>query len=172
MQDLIQQYRESLRKVRKAKETANEVDRSILSGMESGLEFAIKWMETGRMPGSLRGVERLAAYQREIPVDPQRFPFEKYEEAFTYYDDYVPRGEISGEEVIKLNAALEALTDRQREVFLLYYREYYSLDEIAEELGIAKTSVQNHLERARNRLEKDFGLVVRKPLNSEGGCIT
>ena len=31
-------------------------------------DYILEWMETGRRPGNKRGVERLAAYQREIPT--------------------------------------------------------------------------------------------------------
>ena len=162
MQDLIQQYKESLRKVRKAKETANEVDRSILSGMERDLEFAIKWMKTGRMPGNHRGVESPHAYHREIPVDPQRFPFEKYETPFEQHDGYVRTGRLSEDEAEFFYSSLDALTEKQREVFLMYYRDWMSLEEIAETLGVPKTTAQDRLERARQKIERITGIKFQK----------
>jgi len=171
MQDLIQQYRESLRKVRKAKETANEVDRSILSGMEDSLQFCIKWMETGRMPGSRRGVERRAAYQREFPADPQRFPFDR----FTAYDPFADgdyqivyggstminvkaEKEIDEEdlETIRLfiDDILSCLSERESEVFEMRYADGMEYHEIAEELGINVGTVYNLLDRANRKLEE------------------
>jgi len=162
MQDLIQQYREALRKARKAKETANEVDRSILSGMERDLEFAIKWMKTGRMPGNHRGVESPHAYHREIPVDPQCFPFEKYETPFEHHDGYVKVGRLSSDEVDFFHLSLRSLTEKQREVFLMYYRDWMSLEEIAAELGIARQSVHERLEQARAKIHKITGITFQK----------
>ena len=162
MQDLIQQYRESLRKVRKAKETANEADRSILSGMESDLEFAIKWMKTGRMPGNHRGVESPHAYHREIPVDPQRFPFEKFETPFEHHDGYVKVGRLSSDEVEFFYSSLDALTEKQREVFLMYYQDWMSLEEIAEELEISRQAAHKSLEQARARIQRITGIKFQK----------
>ena len=162
MRDLINEYKESLRKVRKAKETANEVDRSILSGMESGLEFAIKWMETGRMPGNHRGVESPHAYHREIPVDPQRFPFERYETPFEHHDGYVRTGRLSEDEVEFFYSSLDALTEKQREVFLMYYQDWMSLEEIAEELEISRQAAHKSLEQARARIQRIIGIKFQK----------
>lgn len=162
MQDLIQQYKESLRKVRKAKETANEADRSILSGMESDLEFAIKWMKTGRMPGNHRGVESPHAYHREIPVDPQRFPFEKYETPFEHHDGYVRTGRLSEDEAEFFYSSLDALTEKQREVFLMYYQDWMSLEEIAEELEISRQAAHKSLEQARARIQRITGIKFQK----------
>ena len=170
MQDLIQQYKESLRKVRKAKEAANEVDRSILSGMEDGLRYAIQWMETGRMPGSRRGVERRAAYQREFPADPQRFPFDR----FTAYDPFADDDYqivYGGSTMINVKAEkeidpiddemiglfiddiLSCLSEREREVFELRHVGGLAQDEIADALGVSQQRVSALLESADKKLE-------------------
>jgi len=165
MQDLIQQYKESLRKVRKAKETANEVDRSILSGMERDLEFAIKWMETGRMPGSRRGAERRAAYERELPADPHRMEMTgKYFrpagaayiiEPVSNYGIEEPEIEEDDRETILLfiDDILSCLSEREREVFELRHAGGLEYHEIAEELGITEGHVKNALWRANEKIE-------------------
>src|SRR5690606_3645114 len=171
MRDLIQQYKESLRKVRKAKKTANEVDRSILSGMEDGLRYAIQWMETGRMPGSRRGAERRAAYQREFPADPQRFPFDR----FTAYDPFAD-GDYQivygGSTMINVKAEkeidpiddemiglfiddiLSCLSEREREVYTMRYGAGMEYHEIAEALGITEVNVGVVLNNARRKIEE------------------
>lgn len=166
MKDLIQQYRESLRKVRKAKETANEVDRSILSGMERDLEFAIKWMETGRMPGSRRGAERRAAYERELPADPHRMEMTgKYFrpagaayiiEPISNYGIDEPEIDEDDRETILLfiDDILSCLSEREREVFELRHVGGLEYHEIAEELGTTVGSVYNLLQRADEKLKK------------------
>jgi len=165
MQDLIQQYRESLRKVRKAKETANEVDRSILSGMESDLEFAIKWMKTGRMPGSRRGAERRAAYERELPADPHRMEMtgKYFRPAGAAYiiepvSNYgIEESEIDEDdrETIRLfiDDILSCLSEREREVFELRHVGGLEYHEIAEELGISVGRVQKSLWLAKEKIE-------------------
>ena len=166
MQDLIQQYRESLRKVRKAKETANEADRSILSGMESDLEFAIKWMETGRMPGSRRGAERRAAYERELPADPHRMEMTgKYFrpagaayiiEPVSNYGIEEPEIEEDDRETILLfiDDILSCLSEREREVFEMRHVGGLTQDEIADALGVSQPRVVALLESANRKLER------------------
>src|SRR5690606_8739951 len=170
MRDLIRQYKESLRKVRKAKETANEVDRSILSGMEDSLQFSIKWMETGRMPGSRRGAERRAAYQREFPADPQRFPFDRFTAHDPFADDdyqIVYGGStminVKAEKEIDpiddetiglfIDDILSCLSEREREVFEMKYVGGLGYHEIAEELGVSEGNVFKTLDRAKRKIE-------------------
>lgn len=166
MQDLIQQYKESLRKVRKAKETANEVDRSILSGMERDLEFAIKWMETGRMPGSRRGAERRAAYERELPADPHRMEMTgKYfrpagaayiVEQVSNYGIEEPEIDEDDRETIRLfiDDILSCLSEREREVFEMRHVGGLEYHEIAEELGISIGTVLQLSDRAEKKIER------------------
>ena len=165
MRDLINEYKESLRKVRKAKETANEVDRSILSGMESDLEFAIKWMETGRMPGSRRGAERRAAYEKEWPADPFRMDMPgKYYRSVgaVYVADFVsnygidePEMDEDDAETIRLfiDDILSCLSEREREVFEMRHVAGLEYHEIAEELGISEVNVGVVLNNAKRKIE-------------------
>lgn len=51
-------------------------------------------------------------------------------------------------------AIYEELTDRQREVLLLYYFEGKTTIEIAKMLGVNKSSVSRLLSRAKMRIEK------------------
>lgn len=82
MQNLIKEYRETLRRIRKAKSKFLPAEKRsdeqvyeyrLLGEMERDLEWSLEWMTTGRQPGNRRGVERLAAYQRERPIDPIHF---------------------------------------------------------------------------------------------------
>lgn len=56
MQQLIKEYRQSLKEIRKLKEAAEKYDQKIYAGMITDLEIAINWMETGRPPGNKKGV--------------------------------------------------------------------------------------------------------------------
>ena len=58
----------------------------------------------------------------------------------------------------------ELLTDKQRELFDLYYNEDYSLSEIAENVGITRQGVRDIIVRAENTLietEEKTGLIKR-----------
>ena|SRR5690606_877408 len=165
MRDLIQQYKESLRKVRKLKEKAPEEERSIYSGMEDSLQFCIKWMETGRMPGSRRGAERRAAYQREYPADPCRMeaPGKYYRPVGAVYvaepvasfgvGREIDEGDL---ETIRLfiDDILSCLSEREREVYTMRYGAGMEYHEIAEALGITEVNVGVVLNNARRKIEE------------------
>ena len=51
---------------------------------------------------------------------------------------------------------LDAMTDKQREVFLLYYKDGYTQQQIADMLGIARTTVIHHLEGSIKKIKKYF----------------
>jgi len=51
---------------------------------------------------------------------------------------------------------LEAMTDKQREVFILYYQEGYNQYEIADMLGISQKGVAYRLEGAVKKVRKNF----------------
>ena len=57
-----------------------------------------------------------------------------------------------------LPAALAGLTERQRTAVLLVHGLQWTLSEVADVMGIAKTSAQNHLERGMRRLRSDLGV--------------
>ena len=51
---------------------------------------------------------------------------------------------------------LSTLTDKQREVYVLYYDEGYTLQEIGEMLGVTWVSVRNRLEGAIKKIRKYY----------------
>ena len=57
-----------------------------------------------------------------------------------------------------LPGALARLTERQRAVVMLVHGLQWTLSEVADVMGIAKTSAQNHLERGMARLRSDLGV--------------
>lgn len=58
------------------------------------------------------------------------------------------------------------LTDKQREVFELYYMENLSLQEIADESNVSKASVHNLLNRTKaNLLEYEYKLKLLEKSN-------
>lgn len=51
---------------------------------------------------------------------------------------------------------LDRLTDKQKEVMILYYREGYTQAEIAEMLGISTVAVKNRLDGAVQKIRRNF----------------
>ncbi|WP_188433538.1 sigma-70 family RNA polymerase sigma factor [Kroppenstedtia guangzhouensis] len=175
LQDLLEQYKETRRYCRKmAEKTETGEDRTQWNGMRNHADFVIRWLETGREPGNMRGIERRAVYQREIPVDPHRFPlnpsdgnrrrchdgirrqvYTGYEQA-EWEDDREDREMAEeDEETIRLflEEVLGILSDREREVWEMYHVGMMEQDEIAEVLGITQQRVSALFNRAERKME-------------------
>ena len=80
-----------------------------------------------------------------------------FRRAFNWYDGRI--GENPQDAVERRETREEMLadmTEKQREVFILYYRDCMTQDEIAEMLGIAKMSVNERLRYALAKAKKFF----------------
>lgn len=155
MEELLKQYRESLRLAKKLLEKASDEDKKIIRGMISDLEFTIEWMTTGRRPGNRRGIERRAAYQREKSFDPllmQKF-FRSSEPTYEW-DDHERESVITEWDRQRIEDALSVLTDREREVYLMSRGYCLTYSEIANYLCISSSSVQTMIERAEKKIKK------------------
>lgn len=155
MEELLEQYRESLRLARKLLETASDEDKKIIRGMISDLEFTIEWLATGRRPENRRGIERRAAYQREKLFDP--LLMQKYfrsSEPIYEWDDHERESVITSWDRERIEYALSVLTEREREVYLMSRGYCLTYSEIANCLCISSSSVQTMIERAERKIKK------------------
>lgn len=127
-----------------------ENDKKILSGIISDLEYAIEWMTTARQPGTKRGVDnRRAYYQNEFPLDPSYFEFiegQKWKET-----------KITKLNKLRIDFVLSFLSEREKEVYILYNRQMYSYSNIADLLKIKKGTVQKIYERADKKIKNILG---------------
>jgi RNA polymerase sigma factor (sigma-70 family) len=148
VQDLKKSYNRSLRIVRQLHQRAtSEQDKQILEGMAGDLQFALSWMRSGRRPGNRRGIERRAAYQRERPIDPLILQ--------TYYaNPSSGKCTVTESDRERIEDALSVLTDREKEMYLMAKAGILSYHQIAESLEIAKSTVQDTVERAEKKIEK------------------
>ncbi|KFZ41904.1 Fis family transcriptional regulator [Anoxybacillus flavithermus] len=155
MNDLVQEYKNSLKLVRKMYNNAVEEDKKIIAGMISDLEFSIEWLTTGRHPGHKRGIERRAAYQREKLFDP--LLMQKYfrsSEPVYEWDDHEKQDVITSWDRERIEDALSVLTKREREVYLMSRGYCLTYSEIANYLCISSSSVQTMIERAERKIKK------------------
>jgi positive control factor len=155
MRRLLLGYKKSLRATKAMLENASDRDKSLLNGMIRDLQYAIEWMETGRQPGNKRGVERLAAYQRERPFDPllmQRF-FRSQDETYAW-DESENESVISSAEQEMIEDALSVLTAKEKEVYMMSRGHCLSYSHIANYLCISSSSVQTMIERAEKKIAK------------------
>jgi len=159
VEDLIREYREILKWVRDRKKqypprgerTPQEMeDYRILGSMERDLQYVIRWLKTGRRPDNLRGVERLAAYQREILFDPLWFRTQPFSQPL-----YPPAEKEIPEPVrYLLDDVLRNLSPREREVYELSRGEGFTSEEIGDMLGITSGAVRTMIRRAEAKIRK------------------
>jgi RNA polymerase sigma factor (sigma-70 family) len=123
-----------------------EAERSHVSRMITDLEYSIEWMETSRRPGNKRGIERRSYEQRTIVKDP----------AWVQAMIKAKQGQktLSDEELQKLDDLLGCLNTEQYEVFTMIRGKCFSYEECARMLGMTKSNVQYHLERAEEVLRE------------------
>jgi len=156
MQGLLREYKETRRALARAYEARREgekvlddqalAERQIISEMIGDVAFVIEWLETGRRPGNKRGVERLAAYQREKPMDPIRM------QAFVSRSTAGSPANLTEWERQQIEDALCTLSDRERECYVLAHGECFTHAEIAELLNISVSSVETYIKRASAKI--------------------
>lgn len=152
MEQLIEEYRESLKVVRKLHEKAEGKDKSIIAGMIKDLKYTIKWMETGRRPESRRGAEQ--------SYDPltfeRRYGDTKLDPGNVIDKQVVIRNEILKTDRNHMRQAIKSCTRREKLVFILAHVNMMSLQEIADKLEVTKSTVQTTLKRSENKIKKQI----------------
>lgn len=142
---LIYEYKQSLRDLKSAYEAADpDGDKPIIGGMISDLEYATRWMESGRDPEQWHMDADLS---RVYYYDPDVLD----EIGSALYPQHWQHNPENDERVSRFLGA--CLTKREEDVYRLYNGEGMSMAKIGELLHIAKTSVQTLLERANNKIE-------------------
>ena len=96
---------------------------------------------------SLADLERMKKYANEVPFNEQPEEDDDAQLHFSLIDE-----------------AIDQLSPRQKEIFLLHRHERYSYREISEHLGIGKESVKTHLSLAiksiKNYIETKISLII------------
>lgn len=124
---------------------ADQIDYTVIGGMIGDMDYAIRWMKTGRRPGNRRGIERQSIYQRTALLDPELFPSLDIEPQERVLDDDDRR---------MIADMLWNLSTRERQCYLLHMSYGMSYSEIAAELKVSRSSVQKFVERAREKVSK------------------
>lgn len=145
MKELIKEYKESLRWVNKAMESANEEDKRLLRQMKSNLKYSIEWMKIGHAPDVVRGIERRAAYERETCMDPHLI-----EKLSPYQAD--ERIIISDMTKKRLEKVLSCLSKKEKEIYLMAKGNGLTHSQIADYLGISKSNVDVTMYRAKKKI--------------------
>lgn len=125
---------------------ADADDKKVISGMISDCEYVAEWLSTGRRPGNKRGIERRAGYEREVLLDPIRM------QAFSSNSKAGSPANLTDEQRFQLQYALDQLSERERECYVMAHGECIPHSEIAFMLGITSGSVAEYVQRAQRKI--------------------
>lgn len=150
--DLILEYdkgREQLKElINQLGDSDNDaIDKTLLNSMREDMTYVIDWLEYGRQPGIHRGADIRSVYQIQYLEDMDLIPditnqiAEERDEL--YLEDY--EREVLAKLFVKLSR-------RERQCFIMHVGQRKSMNEVAEELGISKSSVQEYLNRTRDKV--------------------
>lgn len=150
------------------KKRANQVDRSNpiemndlkqFNSMIDSMTYSLEWMTNGRQPNTYRGVDEKAVYQRRSYENIDLIPdiaVQLKDES----DNDKKHLFMTREEKIILADILSSFSLRERQCYILHMAQGMSWSEIADELGVSKSTVQTHITRARSKVEKRIQKVV------------
>jgi len=125
-----------------------KIMRSLCGGMQSDLEYAIQWIETGRQPGALRGIDRRSVYELTYHMDPAKL--ERFARFVNKNDEI--EAPLSDKDKYRIEDALSVLTADEKEVFLMHHVQLLSIGEIAKLKKLAKSTIQKQLERGKKKI--------------------
>ncbi|MEV9639494.1 sigma factor-like helix-turn-helix DNA-binding protein [Mammaliicoccus sciuri] len=124
-------------------------DLTQINSMIESMAFSIDWMATGRQPGTYRGAEKRAIYQRQYIESMETIPdiAEQLEEDHKHLY-------ISKDERLILADIFASMSHRERQCYVLHEGQGMSMGKIADEVGLKKRTVQQYIERARQKVRE------------------
>jgi RNA polymerase sigma factor (sigma-70 family) len=120
----------------------------LISEMISDTNFIIEWLGSGRRPGSTRGIERLAAYQRERLMDPVKM------QSFVSGSTSGRPSNLSEWQRMEIEDALSRLSAQERVCYEMKHGQGYSFKYIADQLGLGASTVENYVVRAQKKISE------------------
>lgn len=127
----------------------DQQDKSKINSMVDSMTYSIDWMRTGRQPDMYRGVDKRDKYRAKFYDDMDIIPDineELRKEREPLY--------MSQEQRAVLKDVFGNFSNRERQCFIMYEAEQLSMQQIADRLGIKKRTVQQYIERAREKVER------------------
>lgn len=162
--ELIEEYtvgRQELKRRADQVDRNNPVEMNDLkqfNSMIDSMTFSLEWMTTGRQPGTYRGVDEKAVYQRRSYENIDLIPdieMQLREES----DINKKHLFMTREEKVIMADILASFSLRERQCYILHVAQKRSMSDIANELGVSKSMVQQSIRRAKKkvyeRMDKD-----------------
>jgi RNA polymerase sigma-70 factor (ECF subfamily) len=127
-----------------------KLEKNAFAASVSDIEYGIEWLRTGYPPGYRRPMERRSISQRTKVWDPQ---WMEYLTAYEFEFEPAEVGRpLTREEEWRIEDALRTLSERERQCYVLHHAIGMSMQNIANEMGIKKGTVQNMLQRADKKI--------------------
>lgn len=144
-------YRRAKRQLEQLRDRLPEEhpDQKIIEGMISDCGYAAEWLTTSRRPGSKRGIERRATYQRDKLMDPIRM------QAFVQRSTAGSPANLSDWQIFQIEEAMSALSERERECYVLHHGMCFSYQQIADMLLLKKGTVQSYIDSAQQKIDHE-----------------
>ncbi|MCJ8008915.1 sigma factor-like helix-turn-helix DNA-binding protein [Lederbergia wuyishanensis] len=152
--ELIQEYSNGKRQLHKLHNSLDKEnptdrqDRKVINSMIDDMEFTIEWLETGKQPGTYRGVDKRLAYQRKALESMDIIP-----DITEQLDINNRQLYMTSEEKIILADIFTSFSLRERQCYVLHAAQGMSMGQIADDLGLSKATVQMYITRARRKVE-------------------
>lgn len=159
---LIQEYtdgRQELRKKADQLDRGNPVEMEDLKHFNSMIEsmsYSLEWMTSGRQPGTYRGVDEKAVYQRRSYENIDLIP-DIAEQLREENDINKKHLFMTKEEKIIMADILSSFSLRERQCYLLHVAQGMSMSAIGEELNVNKGTVHEYIKRARAKVDIALG---------------
>ena len=151
---LLNQYKNARKELRDmlamlADDKHDKEDKKLINSMIDSTTFIIDWIEKGGNPEEMRGVNIRQAYHIKHLSNMDILP-DISEQIATEREQLY----LTDEQKRIIVRVLESLSDRERDCFLLHEASGMSMSEVAENLGISKSSVQMYVRRAREKVKE------------------
>ena len=146
-----QESREALNDIKKelGNTKQDNDDKMKINSMYRDMTFIIKWLEEGREPESLQGMDRLSTYQLTDYKDMELYP------SLDLDVENIESDKLNDDDKKEILDVLMLLSARQRQCFVLHKAYEMSINDIALEIGISKSTAQTHIKRAEIRIKEE-----------------
>lgn len=122
-------------------------DKKLINSMINDVTFIIEWLELGKNPDEFRGINKRYAYDISYLSNMDIIP-----DITEQLEREKPR--LTEKQQQQLIRIFDVLSDRERDCLLLHIGQDKSMQEVADELGISKSSVQMYVRRAREKINE------------------
>ncbi|MEK4025800.1 sigma-70 family RNA polymerase sigma factor [Sporosarcina sp. FSL W7-1283] len=134
-------------------------DEAMINSMIRDMSESIDWLRTGKDPKVMKGIHVDSVYHVRSYENVDLIP--DIERELREENDINKKHLfMTSEEKIIMSEILASFSERERICYLLHVGHKKSFAEIANELGISRSTVQTHITRAKNKVKQKSPEVV------------